>query len=296
MKHCLYKLINRLGYRIERKRSREEVWPEHLKFEIKKHKELLFNSKEYIQKIHSRYKELMLSDHKRGFIVSFNGLNFYIESTEEFHILEEIFLVHDYMFDTIQSSIVIDIGANIGISSLFFSQMQNVKAIYAFEPVQETFYQAQYNLSLNKTNKVVSLRNIGLGHEERTEEFIYNRLTKGNTGIRGILSPTMASNSNNEMVTVSIKSATTELQGIIELYPEDAIAIKMDCEGAEYEILENLDKSGLLTKIDVLMLEWHDKGSDVIEKVLINNGFTIFSTILGENAGIIYASNSRSKL
>ena len=63
----------------------------------------------------------------------------------------------------------------------------------------------------------------------------------------------------------------------------------MDCEGGEYEIFESLSESGVIAKIDYLMMEWHDKGAEVLEEVLLENGFMCFSQRLAVNSGMIYA-------
>lgn len=39
--------------------------------------------------------------------------------------------------------------------------------------------------------------------------------------------------------------------------PDDRIIVKMDIEGAEYEVLENLIQSGLLRRMHKLHVEWH---------------------------------------
>ena len=65
----------------------------------------------------------------------------------------------------------------------------------------------------------------------------------------------------------------------------------MDCEGAEYEIVENLSKENLLKSVDIIIIEWHDLGAKVIEDYLLLNNFTIFSRSLGPVSGLIYGKN-----
>lgn len=293
LKKYIYKSINRLGYRIERKRTREELWENHQIYEVKNNLNLFFGAKPYIERLNSRYDNFKLEAQDKGLIVQFLNLKIYVETIEEFFIIDEVFLINDYNFSTLCDATVIDIGANIGISSLFFSTLENVKNVYSFEPVLDTYKQALLNFEMNPSEKLSSIKNIGLGKSTREETFIYNKHFKGNTGVRGLLSDTMSNLTNNETRKVQIENASKQLKPIVELHSSGSIVIKMDCEGAEYEIIEDLNHTGLLKDIDIIMLEWHDKGPHFIEKVLTENKFQVFSRSLGPNAGIIYGVNSK---
>ena len=240
MKKALYKLINKLGYKIEKKRPKEYFFPELKKYNIKENFELLFNAKVFVKSLDKTYDNFALKSHKDGFLVSFLDFNIYVESVEEFLILNEVFVTKDYSFISNLKTTVIDIGANIGISSLYFSTLDCVDKIYAFEPVLDTFNQAEYNLELNKTqHKVASIKNVGLGKNDRTETVLYNKQSKGNVGVRGLLSPSYV-NSSSEERDIKIVETAKEIQAIIDNSEDQKIMIKMDCEGAEYEIFENL--------------------------------------------------------
>lgn len=291
MKKIIYLLINKLGYRIEKKlKNKREIAPYLNKFNISENFDLLFHSKEYILNLNKKFEDLTITNHKEGFLVGFLDLSIYVESIEEFHILNEIFVRDDYTFISNSKAIVIDIGANVGITSLFFSLFDYVDKIYGFEPVKDTFEQAQYNLILNaKIHKVEWIKNIGLGRNSRKELFLFDKYCKGNTGLRGKSSPSYANNDNAREREVQIEEATLEISKIIKEKKGKKVIVKMDCEGGEYEILENLYETGMINQIDVLLLEWHDKGSQIIEEILLNSGFDFFLRDLGSIAGMIYA-------
>jgi len=291
MKNTLYKLINKIGYRIENKNKIKASQRASLKrFNISENFELLFKSRNFINELENKFPDLKIKNHNDGFVLSFSDINIYVESVEEFYIINEVFVEEEYKFKTPERVVLIDIGTNIGTASLFFSLLDNVEKIYCFEPVLDTYNQAKYNFSINESaKKVVAINNFGLGKNDRDEIFIFDKQVKGNTGVRGKMSSSYSNNSTTEEVNVKIKSASSEIQKIIDSNSNSKIVVKMDCEGAEYEIFESLT-SDIISCIDVFMIEWHDKGSKTIEDILLKNGFNLFLKDLAPNAGILYAS------
>lgn len=291
MKKLIYKLINKFGYRIEnKKKARQELIEPLKKFSHLDNFNLIVLAKNYVLNLDNKFDGLSIVNHKEGFLIRFSELEIYIESLEEFHILNEVFINDDYRFSSNSKSILIDIGANIGISSLFFSRCKYINKIFAFEPVKDTYDQAQYNLKLNeKINKVEWIKNVGLGRNNRKESFLFDSKTKGNTGIRGKLSPSYLENEFAIKREVQICDASVEINKILKTVNDEKIIIKMDCEGAEYEILDNLFESGVIDQIDVLLLEWHDNGVEEIEKLLLESGFNLFVRDLDPISGMVYA-------
>ena len=294
MRVFIYKLISKLGYRIENKKKIALVKAKGISiYNVSKQKNLLIKSYDLIQKIQKKYPELQISDHEVGVLVEFDSFRIYVETLEEFFILNEVFVQNMYKFSFDEKAIIIDIGANIGISCLYFAKMPNVLKVYAFEPVKVSYQQAKLNMSLNGVTKdQVEIHNIGLGEKDKNDIFLFNRNVKGNTGVRGELSTSFKADSVEE-TKVLIKDASVQLRKIIEGNPNIKIIVKMDCEGGEYNIFENISNSGILSDVDCIMMEWHDKGPFQIEEQLKENGFVFFSQGLSDTTGMIYAINQK---
>jgi FkbM family methyltransferase len=290
MKKLIYSFVAKLGYKIENRKKEKKRTIEFLnQFDSKINKFLLIKSVKFIENILQSFPDLKIRDHDCGLIFEFNDLNIYVESYEEILIINEIFIEKDYDFFTNEKIVLIDIGANIGLASIFFSQKKNISKIYAFEPVEKTYNQALINFKMNKHFlKVEKFKNYGLAKGDRKDIFLFNNNVKGNTGVRGSLSSSFVASMVIE-VEVELRNVTTEIEKIIIENPNSKIAIKMDCEGGEYEIFENLEDTGCIKKIDYLVMEWHDKGSAELEFILQKNGFDYFNRNLVSNSGMIYA-------
>ena len=70
---------------------------------------------------------------------------------------------YDSILDSLKNSkIILDIGSNIGNTSLFFASINPMAQIFAFEPHPEIFEKANENIKANKFQNI-QLLNIGLG-------------------------------------------------------------------------------------------------------------------------------------
>ncbi|MFV8342084.1 FkbM family methyltransferase [Flavobacterium sp. XS2P39] len=291
MKKYIHKILKKLGYKISNIAQEEKKLKKLVEgFAVKNDKyNLVINSAPYLFEIKKQFPELVLESHKDGVLTSFNDLKLYIETSEEFFILKEVFVEKDYNLLSKENLVVFDIGMNIGISSLFFALKKNVSKIYSFEPVDTTYNQALYNFGLNKgySNKIETF-NYGLGGSTRKEKVLYDPLAKGNCGIRLDLSLVIDRNKAKE-IEIVIESISDLLPDLIAKHPEQKIVLKIDCEGAEYEIMQKLNYSNLLKDIDILLIEWHDKGAKILENILIENNFMVISRFLTPITGMIYA-------
>ncbi len=103
-----------------------------------------------------------------------NGMTIIHQNKDETNFTyQEIFIENKYLQHGItipQQSTIFDVGANIGLFSLFAAQYPNVK-IYAFEPIAAIFK----NLSINSEiyNLNATLYACGLANENTTADFTY---------------------------------------------------------------------------------------------------------------------------
>lgn len=220
-------------------------------------------------------------------IVSIDEILFNINSWEELLILKEVFIDGIYNAFTPESFCLVDIGMNVGITSLFFASKSNCNTVIAFEPFEKTRALAQKNFILNAFSDKIQIRNYGVGYPPRKLEVKYSMEYKGSVGINGLASYIMPQ-SELDTELLEIRDISDTIKPIIE--NNDNVILKIDCEGAEYEILNRLDALNILPKIKFLMIEWHIEGPHFLIDILKKNNFFVLS--FNENAkdiGMIYA-------
>ncbi len=221
--------------------------------------------------------------------VSINGINHQVQTEEDLFILYEIYFegVYNYVFN--KPHVIADIGMNVGFSSLYFAQRDNVVSIHGFEPFKPTFNQALKNLSLNTNSKSkIFPNNFGLGEKDEVLKLKYNYDWKGSVGVGGI--PDRISN-NIKIVEEEIIIRTIDFLNTETFKNNDLpIGLKIDCEGAEYGIVSRLVQLPIINKVEWIMMEWHDKGPTSLIESLSDVGFSALSLLPNnKGTGMIYA-------
>jgi len=221
---------------------------------------------------------------------SWENFTVHISSVSELFIINEIFVEQCYNFQfskDITKAVVIDIGLNVGLAALYFASKESVEFVYGFEPFKPTYDKAITNLLLNgNLNKSIVPYNYGLGMGFKKLKVPY---CEKNSGINSSL---IENESNLELgthETIQINDVYEELERIIRNHKGNLIVIKMDTEGAEFEIFERLVQEKIWPNVKIFMIEWHFKRPFRIEDYLIRQKFALISTVLNKNAGLIYA-------
>ncbi len=159
-------------------------------------------------------------------------------------LFEEIFLHEDYFFETdAPAPFILDAGSNIGMSTLYFKKLYPDARIIGFEAMPSTFEILRKNVEENRLRDVT----------------VYNRAlaaTPGTTSFRsdpseaGSLLASAATPDTDGTCHVENALLSDYIDGPVDL-------LKLDVEGAEDAVLQELVASGKLSSIRKIIFEYH---------------------------------------
>ena len=192
-------------------------------------------------------------------------LSFLKDQHEE--IYNEIITDNCYKLNDIhvKDKFVIDIGANIGVFSLLAASM-GAKKVFSVEPIGYTFNELCSNINKSKLRNIFPMKNVV---SNVANEFI-------NISLQNDIGHNSLYLSSGITETVH----TTTLSDILSKCDSDDVFLKIDCEGAEYDILLNTSDSDM-KKISRIAMELHGdlhptyKGFDIMHDKLKSFGFEL---------------------
>jgi len=164
--------------------------------------------------------------------------------------------VYRLPFPSHQVDVLVDLGANIGLTSLFYHRTLQVRSIIAVEPDPSNAQLVRENLA----DLPAVVFEAAVGPHDGTARFSNNRASN-----LGSLS------SHPSGIEVSLMS----MDSVLERVPEGAkIIVKLDIEGGEEELLQA--NTEWLSRVDGLIVEFHPDRVDYLEliRVLQTAGFS----------------------
>jgi FkbM family methyltransferase len=169
-----------------------------------------------------------------------------------------IFWGSEYSFLTGEDAVILDIGANIGDSVIYFS-LNGAREVIAIEPYPYSFEIAKFNVAVNNLNGKIHLYNLGYGRNRKMR--LDNRVTTAGNDL-------VEADKGEYVEIMSLESL------LKEFLREDVkqFHLKMDCEGCEYALLD--EKRDVFDKLDKIQLEYH-YGLRGLDKFLKGLGFNV---------------------
>jgi len=166
------------------------------------------------------------------------GFEFYFQDVENsdtlYWVVQEALIDDEYKLKTINfedDDVVIDIGANVGCISIYLAKKYPNIKIYAYEAHPVNYECLLENIKLNEVDNVIPFNNAVFS---KTGRKLNITLDLGNTGSSSLY----VNNVKNSCDIETISFDDIVLNNNIEKIK----LLKIDCEGAEYEIIESSNK------------------------------------------------------
>jgi len=169
-----------------------------------------------------------------------------------------VFAFEDYKFLNPKDEVVIDIGANIGDSPIYFC-IEGAKKAIALEPYPLNFELLTENININDCTDKIELLNAGYGRDgliRIDESFMPNCASD------------LKESKDGKGKLINIYSLKT----ILSMFNVKEAVLKMDCEGCEYNLL-NEDRD-TIRRFKRIQIEYH-YGYEELYNYLKDNNFDV---------------------
>lgn len=169
---------------------------------------------------------------------------------EEVYTVVEVYVHNEYHLSETNAKIIVDVGANIGISTIQLARRYPDAFIWAIEPSLDAIDRLKINIDLNKFSDRTQVVQAAVGGKDGS-----GILLVGSTSAVNSVSVSDCQEVPNtaEVPILSLASVLSMTSGPIDI-------MKLDCEGAEYPFFE-LSEIEDLKKIRYIVGEAHEFGS-----------------------------------
>lgn len=171
--------------------------------------------------------------------------------------------------------LIVDLGANVGFSLLYFLHSYPASQIIAYEPHPLFAAQLKRNLMLDASEHRVEFHNKAAGNTNRNDH-----LSDSGT------SSSLCSGASSTTLSVEVEDIFPRLLG------QRIDILKMDVEGGEYAILA--DPRFKMLDIGAIVMEWHSRGAGHedrrwCEERLKDIGFSVRDLFVEDQFGMFWA-------
>jgi FkbM family methyltransferase len=180
--------------------------------------------------------------------ISIKGFTIEIDNYLDFYLMfSEIFLKQVYLFKAgTERPFIIDAGANIGMATLYFKWLYPGCEVTCFEPGPESFAHLKNNITGNNL-KDVEAQNLAVMDQEGSIDFFMNPDRPGAQGVGHWPDAEGVRSRKIEVKAVPLSDYVTR--------PVDFL--KLDVEGAEELVINELAAKNKLGLIKQMLIEYH---------------------------------------
>lgn len=230
---------------------------------IKKSKNIYRHSEVISAYLRLSLKKTFLTKKKQKSLSgSYNMFGFkvnYITFNTFFMLYDEIFVAAEYYFKSDKKQpFIIDCGSNIGMSILFYKFIYPDAEIIGFEPDMHAHKTLSKNINDNHLSNTLVYQK-ALADKEGTIEFFYD-----SENISSLQMSIMKERVSQSKVEVECTTLSKYITKTVDF-------LKLDIEGAETLVIQNLHEEGKLKFIEEMVIEYHhhiNKDEDNLSEIL----------------------------
>lgn len=183
---------------------------------------------------------------EKGISFKYKGHSVIIDPAK-FSDLYAVFFNEEYSYLDVIGKDVIDVGMNIGDSSIYFA-INGANRVIGMEPYPYAFSFAQKNIKLNNIRNIILL-NAGYGKDG---SIIVSEEVSTNS------SSLIPSSKGKEIPIISLKT-------LVNQYNLKNFVLKIDCEGCEYALLN--ENNEIFQCIEMIQIEYHYGYENIVNKL-----------------------------
>lgn len=203
-------------------------------------------------------------------------------NSTDIHVFANVWLIEEYKrkgFEIKDHDLIIDIGAHIGLFTIYAAQFCKHGKIFSFEPIKENFDLLKENIELNNLKNIEYFNLAVLDREDQIKIFKSN------------------DQSAYSIYKIGTDYQMTNIMSLQKIFDDNKITrcdlLKLDCEGSEYQILMSLPES-YFQRIEKICMEYHiiNNNSESLESLktkLVSLGYKLELLPTSSNLGMFFA-------
>lgn len=228
--------------------------------------------------------------HKKQINLNGKPISVELHSDADASVFNEVFTEREYgILDNIIANAqepIVDIGAHIGMFSIYAASLNPNVQIFAYEPEPKNYQNLKRNFKLNQINSVYP-KNLAVASEAGNRVLYMSEDSHTHSLHR-------KSNDEQIIYTTTLPQIVKKIEEVTE--NDHCELLKMDCESAEFEILGSAPAE-LLQKFSYIYFEFHEfdetLNSHNLKQLLEKSGFKVrlMPSPHDPQLGFIFAEN-----